>query len=107
MEKSSCELLLYLPQISEVEDLRSTNIANCVINNFLCQTAVMLNILTIHAMRKTSSLPKSLKTLLPSLRHSSKTTYFIQLQFHLVLQTVYQTKIPLETTQKFNFLKHL
>ena len=39
----------------------------CVINAFLCSTATMLNITTIHAIRKTSSLPKPLKTLLLSL----------------------------------------
>ena len=42
-------------------------IANCVLNAFLSYTAIMLNIVTIHAMRKTSSLPKPLKTLLLSL----------------------------------------
>ena len=39
----------------------------CVVNAFLCFTAILLNILTIHAIRKTSSLPKPLKTLLLSL----------------------------------------
>ena len=42
----------------------------CVINAFLCFTAIMLNITTIHAIRKTSSLPKTLKTLLLSLAAS-------------------------------------
>ena len=45
----------------------STYIANSVVNTFLSYTAIMLNILTIHAMRKTSSLPKTIKTLLLSL----------------------------------------
>ena len=68
MEKTSCELLLHdYPKISEIEELRSTYIANCVFNGFLSYTAIMLNIVTIHAMRKTSSLPKTLKTLLLSL----------------------------------------
>ena len=36
MEKMSCELLLHdYPKISEVEELRSTYIANCVLNSFL------------------------------------------------------------------------
>ena len=60
-------MLQYRSKISEVEDLRSTLIANCVFNNFLCFTAIMLNIVTIHAIRKTSSLPETLKTLLLSL----------------------------------------
>ncbi len=54
----------------EVEPLYSTYIAGCVFNAFLSYTAVMLNIITIHAMRKTSSLPKPLKTLLLSLAAS-------------------------------------
>ena len=68
MKNSSCELLLHgYPTVSEVEDLRSTLITNCVFNNFLCYTAIMLNIVTIQAIRKTSSLSKALKTLLLSL----------------------------------------
>ena len=68
MKNSSCELVLHgYPTVSEVEDLRSTLITNCVFNNFLCYTAIMLNIVTIQAIRKTSSLSKALKTLLLSL----------------------------------------
>ncbi|XP_078346141.1 adenosine receptor A2a-like [Oculina patagonica] len=68
MKKSFCEeLMQYYPRIYEFEDLKSTYIANCVFNNFLCYTTIMLNIVTIHALRKTSSLPKTLKTLLLSL----------------------------------------
>ena len=47
--------------------LRSTNIANCVFHSFLSYTAIMLNIVTIHAISKTSSLPNTLKTFLLSL----------------------------------------
>ena len=69
MKKSSCELLFqYFLGASDVEDLQSTYISNCVFNSFLSYTAIMLNIVTIHAIRKTSSLPKTLqKTLLLSL----------------------------------------
>ena len=68
MKKSSCEVVLqYVPSISEHEDLRSTYIWNCVLNIFLSYTAVALNAVTIHAIRKTCSLPKPLKTLLLSL----------------------------------------
>ena len=68
MKKSFCEVLLqFYPRISEYEDLHSTFVANCVFNSFFCYTAIMLNIITIHAIRKTSSLPKTLKTLLLSL----------------------------------------
>ena len=51
----------------DVKDLRSTYIVNCVLNNFLTYTAVMLNIVTIYAIKKSSSLSKTLKTLLLSL----------------------------------------
>ena len=39
----------------------------CVLNAFLSYSATMLNIVAIYAIRKTSSLPKNLKTLLLSL----------------------------------------
>ncbi|XP_078342578.1 adenosine receptor A2b-like [Oculina patagonica] len=68
MTNLSCGTLLQIsPTISEVKNLYSTYIANCVINSFLSYTAIMLNIVTIHAIRKDSSLPKPLKTLLLSL----------------------------------------
>ena len=68
MKKSPCELLLqYYPKISEVDDLRSTFIANCVFNVFLSSTAILFNTVTLLAIRKTSSLPKTLRTLLVSL----------------------------------------
>ena len=51
----------------ETKDLHSTYIANCVFNAFLSYTAIMLNVVTIHAIRKTVSLPKPLKTFLLSL----------------------------------------
>ncbi|XP_078348532.1 adenosine receptor A3-like [Oculina patagonica] len=53
--------------MNEADPLYSSYMANCVINAFSSYTAIMLNIVTIHAMRKTSSLPKTLKTLLLSL----------------------------------------
>ena len=59
--------LLFSTQISEHEELHSTYIATCVLNSYLCYSAVMLNCVAIYAIRKTSSLPKTLKTLLLSL----------------------------------------
>ena len=44
-----------------------TLVVNCVFNAFLCLTTIVLNIITIQAIRKTSSLPKTLKTLRLSL----------------------------------------
>ena len=68
MKKSSCEVFAqYFSSGFKVEDFFSTIIANCVFNSFLSYTAIMLNIVTIHAIRKTSSLPKTLKTLLLNL----------------------------------------
>ena len=68
MKKSSCEVLFqYYPDISELEDFRSIFISNCVFSSFLCYITVMMNVVSIHAIRKTSSLPKTLKTLLLSL----------------------------------------
>ena len=68
MRKSSCELLLQnFPKVIEFADLRLTYIGNCIANIFLSYTAIVLNTVTIHAIRKTSSLPKNLKTLLASL----------------------------------------
>ncbi|XP_078348545.1 olfactory receptor 51A7-like [Oculina patagonica] len=62
------ELLQYQDWTAEAKDpLYSSYILNCVFNAFSSFTAIMLNILTIHAMRKTPSLSKPLKTLLLSL----------------------------------------
>lgn len=51
----------------DAEYLYTTNIAICVLNAFTAYTAIMLNSVTIHALRNTSSLPRNLKTLLLSL----------------------------------------
>ena len=62
MSESFCALLLqFYPKISEYEELQSTYVANCVFNSFLCHTAIMLNNVTIYALRRTASLPKTLK----------------------------------------------
>lgn len=53
--------------MDEAESFHSPYITNTVLNAFLCYTAITLNSITIHALRKTSSLPKPLKTLLLSL----------------------------------------
>ena len=61
------EVLLYQPKSTEYENFRSWYIANCVFNTFFTITAVVFNSVTIQALRKTSSLPKPLRTLLLSL----------------------------------------
>ena len=65
------EFFHYQNETYEVEDpIHSLYIVNSVFNAFSAYSAIMLNILSIHAMRKTSSLPKPLKTLLLSLAAS-------------------------------------
>ena len=61
------ELLLYNPNSTEYESLRAWYISNCVLNAFLTITAIVFNGITIQALRRTSSLPQPLKTLLLSL----------------------------------------
>lgn len=52
----------------EVKDpLYSAIIVNIVLNSGLCYMSIMLNIVTIYALRKTISLPKSFKTFLLNL----------------------------------------
>lgn len=61
------EVLLVQPLRTEVVDSYSWFIANCILNVFLSLTAVIFNTVTIQALRKTSSLPETLKTFLLSL----------------------------------------
>ena len=53
--------------MTETRGLYPTLVANCIVNAFLSYTATVLNIVTIQALRKTSSLARPLKTLLLSL----------------------------------------
>ena len=61
------EFLDYFPTYTELKALRSTFITNCIFNNFITHTSIMLNIVTIYAIHKTSAIAKTLKTLLLSL----------------------------------------
>ena len=56
----------------------SSNIVSCVFSGYLGYTAIVLNSITIHAIRKTSSLPKPLKTLLLSLALSDLCAGLVQ-----------------------------
>ena len=70
MSNSICDRLMqdFGPSLRyNAQELRPSFIANCVFNGFLSYMAIMLNILTVYAIRKTSSLPQGLKTLLLSL----------------------------------------
>ena len=96
MKKSFCELVLdYFPRMSQVENLYATSIANCVFNSFLSYTAIVLNIVTIHAIRKTPSLPKTLKTMFLSLAVSDVGVGLLVQPFYIsVLVKWLQKKIP-------------
>jgi len=86
MRKSICELLLrYYPTVSDNEDFYSMYVSNIALNSFLCYTAIMLNIVTIHAIRKTPSLPKTLKTLLLSLAVSDVAVGLVIQPFYISL----------------------
>ena len=71
---------------------RSSYIANCILNALLCCTATMLNSVSILAIRKTSSLSKTLKTLLLSLAVSD-------LCVGLLVQPLYIAHLALEWEQ--------
>ena len=83
--ETSCDAIHYLPTMAEVQKRHSSYIANCVFNSFLSYTAIMLNIVTIHAIRKTFTLPKSLKTLLLSLAVSDIGVGFLGEPFYISL----------------------
>ena len=72
--------------MNEADPLYSSSIFTCVVNAFSAYTATTLNILTIHAIRKTSSLTKPLKTFLLSLAVSD-------LGIGLLAQPLYIVKI--------------
>ena len=72
MAKNVCDHMneLFFGTSTDVEDFRPVLVANCVFNSFLSYTTIILNIVTIHAIRKTALLPKPLRTLLLSLAAS-------------------------------------
>ena len=72
MAENECDHLneLFFGNFTDVEDFRPALVANCVFNSFLSYTTIILNIVTIHAIRKTTLLPKPLRTLLLSLAAS-------------------------------------
>ena len=74
------------------ETLYSSNITLCVFNAFLAYSAIMLNSVTIYAMRKTSSLPKNVNTLLLSLAVSD-------LGVGLIVQPFYLTVLAIQLEQ--------
>ena len=82
---ASCDGLRYIPSPSDAQDLYSTYICNIVFNSFLSFIAIMLNVVTILAIRKTSSLPQPLKALLLSLAVSDVGVGFLVQPFYVSL----------------------
>ena len=82
MEDSFCKAR----QTSTISDeFLSSVIANCLFNAFLSYTAIMLNSITIQAIRKTLSLSRPLKTLLLSLAISDLGVGLLAQPFWLAL----------------------
>ena len=102
MSKLFCnQSLKVFPIFTELEDLRSTFITNCVFNIFLSYTAFMLNIVTIYAIYKTSTIPNTLKTLLVSLACSDVVVgLFIQPFYSFFLINWLRLDIPGCNTQQ-------
>ena len=72
MAENVCDFLneFFSGTSKDVEDFRPLVVASCVFNSFLCYTTIILNIVTIHAIKKTVLLPKPLRTLLLSMAAS-------------------------------------
>ena len=81
--------------MANAEGLNLTLVVNCFFNAFLSFTAIVLNIITMQALRKTSSLPKTLKTLLLSLAVSD-------LGVGLLVQPLYVAILVMEIKQNTN-----
>ena len=82
----------------------SSYVANSVFSAFSCYTAIMLNSITIHAIRKTSSLPKPLKTLLLSLAVSDLGVGWLVLPLHVAV-LVMQLEPNAENNPVYNHSK--
>ena len=78
-----------------IEGFYSTLVATCSFNAFLLFTALVLNIITIQALRKISSFPKPLKTLLHSLAVSD-------LGVGLLVHPLYMARLLIEIEQSAN-----
>ena len=74
------------------ESLHPTLMVNCVANAFLSFTAIVLNVITIQALRKTPSLSRTLKTLLLNLAISD-------LGVGLLVQPLYVASLVMENEQ--------
>ena len=100
--------MLYYPSKSEMKDLHPTLATNCVFNSFLCYTAIMLNIATIRALRKTLSLPDTLKTLLLSLVVSDAGVGLLAQPFYIsiLVRWIQQQDTSCSIHKAFNIITH-
>ena len=87
MAKNVSDLLneSFFGNSADVEGFRTSLVANCVFNSFLSYTTIILNILTIHAIRKTALLPKPLRTLLLSLAASDVGVSLLAQPLHIFI----------------------
>ena len=79
----------------------SKYLVGCLLNAFLSYTATMLNIVTIHAIRKTPSLSKNLKTLLLSLAVSDLGVGLVA-QPLFVARRIMESQLNIETSKTCN-----
>ena len=86
-------------RMAGIKGFFSTLVANCFFNAFLLFTAMVLNIITIQALRKISSFPKPLKTLLLSLAISD-------LGVGLLVQPLYIAGVIMTIEQSANKSLH-
>ena len=82
------------------ESYSSSYIANCVLNAFLSYTTIMLNSVTVHAIRKTCSLSNTLKTLLLSLAVADLGIGLLAQPFYIVWLVM---KIKQDTESSFAY----
>ena len=73
-----------IPPYVEPKDLHSTFIANSIFNNFLTYPTITLNIMTMYAIKKISTMEATLKTLLLSLVVSDVGVGLVNQPFFLV-----------------------
>ena len=79
----------------------SSYLVLCLLNAFLSYTTTMLNIVTIHAIRKTPSLSKNLKTLLLSLAVSDLGIGLV-VQPSYVARLIMESRLNTETSKTYN-----
>ena len=93
--QSSSKILYKTDRMAIANGLYTTLVVNSVINAILSFTAIVLNIITIQALRKTSLLSKTLKTLLLSLAISD-------VGVGLVAQPLFVAKLAMKIEQNTN-----